>query len=44
VMGGLRHGVEVHDILVCSIAGGDCRLTVPQGDWERVAPGLPIGF
>jgi len=44
VMGGLRHGVEVYDILVCSIAGGDCRLTVPQGDWERVAPGLPIGF
>ena len=44
VMGGLRGGVEVNDILVCSIAGGDCRLTVPQGDRERVAPGLPIAL
>jgi hypothetical protein len=44
VMGHVLEPGEANDILVCSIAGGDCRLTVPKGDWERVAPGLPIAF
>lgn len=44
VIGHVRKPGEVNDILVCGIAASQCRLAIPQGEGERVAPQLPLAF